>query len=106
MKVPCTAFLHLQFGFVIFWQKNISAKAARKMLMKWTPGVDFTDTFAWIFPLNKMRSFFGKRCSPNGKLIWQILPYMKGNLQRRRKLVKLKGNFFAKRFAPGGIFAW
>jgi len=28
------AFLYLQFGFVIFWQKNITAKAARKMLMK------------------------------------------------------------------------
>jgi len=27
---------HLQFGFVIFWQKNIGAKAARKMLVKFT----------------------------------------------------------------------
>jgi len=28
MKVLFAAFLVLQFGFVIFWQKNISTKAA------------------------------------------------------------------------------
>jgi len=32
--VFCAAFLYLQFGFVIFWRKNIGAKAARKMWMK------------------------------------------------------------------------
>jgi len=37
-KVLCAAFHKLQLGFVIFWQKNISAKAARKMLMKLTIG--------------------------------------------------------------------
>jgi len=26
-KVICSAFLYLQFGFVIFWQKNISEKS-------------------------------------------------------------------------------
>jgi len=31
--------LYLQFGFVIFWQKNIGAKAARKMLVKFAPDV-------------------------------------------------------------------
>jgi len=40
-KVLCTAFLYLQFDFVIFWQKNISAKATRKMLMKLTIGGQF-----------------------------------------------------------------
>ena len=30
------AFLCLQFGFVLFWQKEISAKAARKLLVKLT----------------------------------------------------------------------
>ncbi len=35
-KVLCLAFLCLQFGFKFFWQENISAKAARKMLMKLT----------------------------------------------------------------------
>jgi hypothetical protein len=29
----------LQFGFVIFWQKDFGAKAAHKMLVKLTPGV-------------------------------------------------------------------
>jgi len=33
-------FFHFLFGFVIFWHKNISTKAARKMLMKLTAGMD------------------------------------------------------------------
>jgi hypothetical protein len=37
-KVFCTAFICLQFGFVIFWQKDFGAKAAHKMLVKLTPG--------------------------------------------------------------------
>ncbi len=37
-KVFFAAFLELQFGFVIFWHKNIGAKAAYKMLMKLTTG--------------------------------------------------------------------
>jgi hypothetical protein len=28
----------LQFGFVIFWQKDFGTKAAHKMLVKLTPG--------------------------------------------------------------------
>ncbi len=36
MKVLCAAFLLLQFGFVIFWRKNIGAKAACKIVMKLT----------------------------------------------------------------------
>jgi hypothetical protein len=34
----------LQFGFVIFWQKDFGAKAAHKMLVKLTPGVNFMST--------------------------------------------------------------
>jgi hypothetical protein len=30
--------MRLQFGFVIFWQKDFGAKAAHKMLVKLTPG--------------------------------------------------------------------
>jgi len=33
-KVLCAAFMCLQFGFVIFWQKDLGAKAAHKMLVK------------------------------------------------------------------------
>ncbi len=29
----------LQFGFVIFWQKDFGAKAAHKMLVKLPPGI-------------------------------------------------------------------
>ncbi len=32
-------FMCLQFGFVIFWQKDFGAKAANKMLVKLTPGL-------------------------------------------------------------------
>jgi hypothetical protein len=38
MKVFCAAFMCLQFGFVIFGRKDFGAKAAHKMLVKWTPG--------------------------------------------------------------------
>jgi len=36
-KVFCAAFVYLQFGFEIFWQKNTGKKAALKTLMKLTP---------------------------------------------------------------------
>jgi hypothetical protein len=44
-KVFCAAFMCLQFGFVIFWQKDFGAKAAHKMLVTFTPGANFTNTF-------------------------------------------------------------
>jgi hypothetical protein len=37
-KVFGRAFMCLQFGFVIFWQKDFSTKAANKVLVKMTPG--------------------------------------------------------------------
>jgi len=45
-KVICKAFMYLQFGFVICWQKEIGAKAARKMLVKLTAGVEYFGRFA------------------------------------------------------------
>ncbi len=36
-KVFCTAFMCLQFGFVMFLRKDFGAKAAHKMLVKLTP---------------------------------------------------------------------
>jgi hypothetical protein len=38
LNVFCKAFICLQFGFVIFWQKDFGTKAAHKMLVKLTPG--------------------------------------------------------------------
>jgi hypothetical protein len=35
--------------FVIFWQKDFGAKAAHKMLVKLTPGVNFTNTLRAAF---------------------------------------------------------
>jgi hypothetical protein len=37
IEVFCPAFMCLQFGFVIFWQKDFGAKVAHKMLVKMTP---------------------------------------------------------------------
>jgi hypothetical protein len=37
----CAAFMCLQFGFVIFWQKDFGKKTAHKMLVKLTPGINF-----------------------------------------------------------------
>ena len=34
----CAAFMCLQFGLVIFWQKDFCEKSAHKMLVKLTPG--------------------------------------------------------------------
>jgi len=63
MKVFCEAFLYLQFGFVIYWQKNIGAKAAHKMLMKLTTGLNFTNIFQGVFFLTKALS--GAFCTYN-----------------------------------------
>ena len=41
IKVFFAAFMFLQLGFVIFRQKEIGTKAARKMLVKLTPGFIF-----------------------------------------------------------------
>jgi nucleoside recognition membrane protein YjiH len=38
VKAFCAAFMCLQFGFVMFWQKDLGTKAAHKMLVKLTPG--------------------------------------------------------------------
>ena len=39
MKVFGAAFMCLQFGFVIFWQKEIGAKVAHTIIVKLTTGV-------------------------------------------------------------------
>ncbi len=46
VKVFCEAFFYLKFGFVNFWQKNIGAKAACKMLVQLTTG-----PLPWVRPL-------------------------------------------------------
>jgi hypothetical protein len=49
MNVFCVAFISLQFGFVIFRQKDFGAKAAPKMLVKLTPGVNVTNILQAAF---------------------------------------------------------
>jgi hypothetical protein len=39
MEVFCAAFMCLQFGFEIFWQKDFGTKAAHKMLVILTPSI-------------------------------------------------------------------
>ena len=38
----------LQYGFVIFWQKDFGAKAALKMLVKLTPGDNVIKLFTAV----------------------------------------------------------
>jgi hypothetical protein len=38
MKTFGAAFMCLQFGFVLFWRKDLGTKAAHKMLVKLPPG--------------------------------------------------------------------
>jgi hypothetical protein len=44
MKLFCPAFMCLQFGSVIFWQKDFGTKAAHKMLVKLIPEHKMTKT--------------------------------------------------------------
>jgi hypothetical protein len=55
----CAAFTCLQFGFVIFWRKDFDAKAANKILVKLTPGVNFTNILRAVFLYERfLRSFY------------------------------------------------
>jgi hypothetical protein len=49
-KVFCAAFFYLQFGFLIFWQKKVVAKAAHKMLVKSATGVNFKTKQSLFYP--------------------------------------------------------
>jgi len=55
-EVFCTAFIFLQFGFVIFWQKNIGVKTTHKMLVKLTKGVNFTNMLCSAFTSTEPKS--------------------------------------------------
>jgi len=43
------SFSLIPFGFAIFWCQNIGKKSAHKMLMKLTPGVNFTNVLRAAF---------------------------------------------------------
>jgi hypothetical protein len=47
-KVLSAPFMCLQFGFVIFWWKDFGSKAAHKMLVKLTPGVNATKKIFFV----------------------------------------------------------
>ncbi len=49
-EVFFAAFIYVEFGFVIYWPKNLGAKAARKMLVKSTTGGRgvSTTTTVWV----------------------------------------------------------
>jgi hypothetical protein len=49
----------LQFGLVIFWQKDFGTKAVNKMLVKLTPGINFTNILRAVFSHKGfLRSFY------------------------------------------------
>jgi hypothetical protein len=49
-KVFCAAFMWLQFGFVIFWQKDFGTKATHKMLVKLTSGGQHSIHYLKVLP--------------------------------------------------------
>ena len=53
-KVFCIAILYLQFVFVIFWQKQLAEKAARKMLVK-LPSRSPAPSFHWCSWLSTLK---------------------------------------------------
>ncbi len=71
-KVLCTPFMCLQVGFVIFWRKDFGAKAAHKMLVKLTPGVEGRSQFG--------ETHFGAKTEPYRRgwiQVYWILKYSK-----------------------------
>jgi hypothetical protein len=50
------AFICLQFEFVTFWHKEISAKTAGEMLVKMTPVVNFTNILPNAFMREDLKS--------------------------------------------------
>jgi hypothetical protein len=68
-KVFSTAFFCLNFRFVLFWRKIISAKAALKMLVKLTPGPFSQERFQkrHIAPV---RSIHQSRMSDKIRNVW------------------------------------
>jgi len=60
------AFLCLHFGYDIFWQQNIGAKAARKILMKLTTG--------FTISVNIFKSIFRKHAIWWQRLAVKVVP--------------------------------
>jgi len=68
------SFSLLHFGFVVFWRKNIGAKAALKMLMKLTPRV-YQSKIAFFNPLVKKSAdldIMGSKFTPSKQLHFEI----------------------------------
>ncbi len=71
MKVFCAAFTLLQFGFVIFWPKNICAKAAHKMLVKLTTANLYLHAESIIGErIGQMLSSRRRHANEHGRLLW------------------------------------
>ncbi len=65
-KMLWAAFLCLHFGYDIFWQQNIGAKAARKILMKLTTG--------FTISVNFFKSIFRKHAIWWQRLAVKVVP--------------------------------
>jgi len=79
------AFLFLQFDFVIFWQKNIGAKTAGKMLMEFTFAVNFINILHAPFALIFLHQNITKPNVTREKLL-NLVSYKK---RPRKMLMKL-----------------
>ncbi len=75
-KVFWAAFLLSQFGFEIFWHKNIGAKAAHKMLIKLTTEVNFINILCALFtPISLHQKIAKPKC--NREKLFKTLLYKK-----------------------------
>jgi len=79
-NLVCKAFLYVQFDFVIFWQKNISAKVLRKILVKLAKGRKMYDNCIW-----KLERLF-KNTFLNVLAFWQSHQKNDGNNSRKGDL--------------------
>ncbi len=105
MQVFFTPFLYLQFDFVIFWQKNISVKAAWKILTKLSTGVNFTHVLLDFFyaetdpkKYSVVVNIFSSSgiCSHKGRCWWnrQQVPGDLKKLELCSKALSFTTNFF------------
>ncbi len=60
-------FTCLQFGFVIYWQKDFGAKGAHKMLVKSTPSLTIQNYYLGSLPLSRFRIWQNWICRSTAK---------------------------------------
>jgi len=91
MKVFCVVFICLQFVFIIFWQKEISPKAAHRMLVKLaTVQLQFLHLCSDVPSISKSLLRFRQDH-------WQEISLFADDFQRNAEIDKCVKRFVAKK---------